>query len=83
MIRRNRLAFIAGLTTLLLAAGSGAAYAWWVTSTSVGSTATTASIGATHALSGSTLAVTYDNATNTTAAVGVVTITNTGSRDGT
>ncbi len=83
MIRRNRLALIAGLTTLLLAAGSGAAYAWWVTSASVGSTATTASVGVTHALSGSTLDVIYDNAVNAMAAVGVVTITNTGSREGT
>ena len=83
MIGRTRLALIAGLTTLLLAVGSGAAYAWWMTSAAVGSTATAASVGVTHALSGSTLAVTYDNATSTTAAVGVVTITNTGSRSGT
>lgn len=83
MIGRTRLALIAGLTTLLLAVGSGAAFAWWMTSATVGSTATAASVGVTHALSGSTLAVTYDNATSTTAAVGVVTITNTGTRDGT
>ena len=83
MIRRNRLALLAGLTTLFLAAGSGAAYAWWVTSATVGSTATAASVGVTHALSGSTLDVIYDNSTNVTTAVGVVTITNTGSRDGT
>jgi hypothetical protein len=79
--RRTRLAGIAGVTTLLLLVGSTAAYALWSASGTAGSTATTASVGVAHALSSSTLAVSYSS--TTTAAVGVVTVTNTGSRDGT
>lgn len=78
---RARLALLAGVTTLLVLAGATTAYGVWSTSATLNSTAVTATVGVTHALSGSTLAVTYNG--TTTAAVGVVTVTNTGSRDGT
>lgn len=81
MMRRNRLWLIAAATVVAVLGSATAAYAVWSTTSSVTSTASTATVGVTHALSGSTLAVTYTP--STTAAVGVVTVTNTGTRDGT
>lgn len=75
------LALFAAVTVLSLLTGATAAYAIWSAIASVNSTASTATVTVGHALSGSTLAVTYNS--TTTAAVGVVTVTNTGTRDGT
>lgn len=79
--RRHGMSFFAAVTALSLLSGATAAYAVWSAITSVSSTASTATVTVGHALSGSTLAVTYSSATS--AAAGVVTITNTGTRDGT
>ena len=77
---RARLALAAGLTTLLLLAGATSAAAVWSTTATLASTARTATVAVGHALSASTLAVTYNG--TTTVATGVVTVTNSGSRDG-
>lgn len=78
---RSRLAFFAGLTTLLVLAGATASYAIWTASAGFSTSAATATVGVSHALTGSTLAVQYNG--STTVAVGVVTVTNSSSRAGT
>jgi hypothetical protein len=80
-MRRNRLWLIAAATVVAVLGSATAAYAVWSTSASASSTASTATVGATHGLTGSSLAVTYT--ASVTSAVGVVTVTNTGTRDGT
>lgn len=79
--RRSRLAVFAGLTTLLVLAGATASYALWTASAGFATSAAGATVGVSHALTGSTLAVTYNGTTRT--AVGVVTVTNSSSRAGT
>jgi hypothetical protein len=76
-----RLGVAAGLTTLLVLGGGSASFALWSATSSVSSTSTAASVGVGHALSGSTLAVTYN--ASTTTGVGVVTVTNSSTRAGT
>ncbi len=80
-MRRARVLFTAFLATVLVVTGAGVAYAVWSTSATVSSTASTATVSVSHALTGSTLAVTYNG--TTTAAVGVITVTNSGTRSGT
>lgn len=79
--RRTRLALVAGITTFVTLAGAGVSYAAWTASAGFSTSAAGATVGVSHALSGSSLAVEYK--AGTTAAVGVVTITNTSSREGT
>ena len=73
--------FTAALAAVFALTGASVSYALWSTSATTGSTASTATVTIGHALSGSTLGVTYS--ATTTAAVGVVTVTNTGTRSGT
>lgn len=77
---RRGFSLFAAVVALTVLTGATAAYAVWSAFASVNSTASTATVTVGHALSGSTLAVTYNS--TTTAAVGVVTVTNTGTRDG-
>ena len=76
-----RLALTAAVVTTLVVGGAGASYALWSATAGVASSASTATVGVGHALSGSTLAHTYTS--SAVAAVGVVTVTNTGTRAGT
>jgi len=79
--RLARLGLTAGLIALLAGAGTGAAWGYWTASTSVGTTASAATVGVTQQLaSGSSLAVVYS--TSTTAGAGAITVTNTSSRSG-
>jgi hypothetical protein len=78
--RRARLLLTLALSAVLALTGAGVSYALWTTSATVGSTASTATVTVGHALTGSSLAVTYGP--TTTAAVGVITVTNTGTRNG-
>ena len=80
MTRRARVLLTLALSAVLALTGASVSYALWSTSVAVTSTASTATVTVGHALTGSTLAVTYGP--TTTAAVGVITITNTGTRDG-
>ena len=79
--RRTRLALIAGLTTLIVLAGSTASWALWTATAGLSSSAGGATVGVTHALSSSTLAVTYNS--STTVAVGTVRVTNTSTHSAT
>ena len=76
-----RVAIIAGLVAFMLLGTSGVAYALWSASASLTSTAGTATVTVSQALSASTLAKTYTS--SDLIAVGVVTVTNTGTRSGT
>jgi len=79
--RLARLGIGAGLVAFLVGAGSGAAWGYWSASTSVGTTASAATVGVSQQLaSGSTLAITYG--ASTTAGAGAITVTNTSSRSG-
>lgn len=81
MTRRAKVLLTAALTAVLALTGASVSWALWATSATVGSTASTATVTVGHALTGSTLAVTYS--ATTTAAVGVITVTNSGTRSGT
>lgn len=81
--RRARIALTAGLTTLIVLAGTTTSFALWTATASLGSTSSAATVGVSHALTGSTLGVTYSSQVPTTTAVGVITVTNSSSRAGT
>lgn len=81
MTGRARILFTVALAAVFALTGATVSYALWSTSVTTGSTASTATVTVGHALSGSTLGVTYSS--TTTSAVGVVTVTNTGTRSGT
>jgi len=78
---RARLSVAAFIATLIILGGSGAAFALWSATANVATTATTATVGVSQALSASSLAHTYS--TTEDKAVGVVTVTNTSSRPAT
>ena len=80
-MRRARVLLTVLLSAALVFTGAGVAYGVWSTTASVGSTASTATVSVSHVLSGSGLAATYSG--TTTAAVGVISVTNTGTRAGT
>jgi len=75
-----RVAIIAGLVAFMLLGTSGVAYALWSASAALTSTAGTATVTVSQALSASTLAKTYTS--SDLVAVGVVTVTNIGTRSG-
>ncbi|MGV8969688.1 MAG: RICIN domain-containing protein [Microbacteriaceae bacterium] len=77
-----RLGVTAGITVFLLLAGTGVSYAWWQATTNASSTSSGATVSASQALSGTPgLAHTYSAAAPV--AAGVITVTNTSSRNAT
>ena len=83
LLRRSRSArvgIVAALVTTLVLGSAGTSFALWSATAGVSSNASTASVGVSHTLTGSTLAHTYTS--SSLVAVGVVTVTNSSSRDG-